>query len=119
MKNLHEKFKVTIGWLLLFVGIVIIGHGLFSAYQVFQGTESAPEIFTSNNDSKNDLPQVIKKSELEEALARVLENILPLEDIPAFLNILTFSVFIFILFAAGFKISTLGIKLLFNERKKN
>lgn len=117
MKNLNNKLKAVIGWLLLFTGIIIIGYGLFFTYQIFQGLEPAPQIFTSQIKDEVDLPQVKAEGNIEEALIRVFQNILPLDDIPTFLNILVFSIFIFIVFSGGFKISILGIKLLSNEKK--
>jgi len=120
MKNINQKLRIAIGWLAIFSGFLIMGYGLFSAHQVFQGIKSPPLLFETQqvNDIKEiEKPITEEVNDFEQAITGALKEVLPLENIPFFLNISIFSLFIFILLSGGLKIATLGIKLLPNEKK--
>lgn len=121
MKNINDKAKIIVGWLLLALGLSVIGYSLFSAYQVFKGYEEAPLIFVAQIEEVKEINQVEPDPlglNMEGIMTGVFEDLLPLEYIPVFLNISVFTIFVFILITGGFKISTLGIKLLSNEQKQ-
>jgi hypothetical protein len=124
MKNINQKLRIIIGWLAIFSGFLIIGYGLFSAHQVFQGIKPPPSLFETQQVNKAVeraplITEEVSDRSVKQAITSALKEVLPLNNIPLFLNISIFSLFIFILFSGGLKIATLGIKLLPNEKKEN
>ena len=96
------------GWVLLFLGLVIIFYALYASYQIFTAKESAPEIFSVEPS----IEAVSGASGLDELIQQKLKGLVPAEAILGFLNLISWSVFAFILIFGGSKISGLGIKLL-------
>ena len=96
----------TIGFILLFVGLAIIIISLVWSYNIFSGHTPAPEIF------KIEEKEILPTKGLEGIIQDQLKILMPTEFLPKILNLLTWSIFIFILVTAGSKISGLGIQLL-------
>jgi len=98
--------KKTIGWALLFVGLIIIFYSLYSSYNIFTAKTQAPEIFSVAEK------EGISGGAIEEMIQQQLKGMLPVESIIGLLNLIAWSIFAGILIFGGAQISSLGIKLL-------
>jgi hypothetical protein len=111
------------GYILLFLGVVIILYGLYASFNIFTGATPAPEIFstpqetTSLNQEKitklqTQDPQAQMEQMLGEQIGEQLKAILPPDFLPCLLNLSVWSIFVGILIFGGAQISGIGIKLL-------
>lgn len=107
------------GFILLFLGLVIIGGTLYHSYNIFTGKITMPEIFKTpqieqTTPSKNKTTDLQKQ--LEEQMAQTVQKqisqILPQGSVPKLLNLISWSVLAGILLLGGSQIAGLGIKLL-------
>ncbi len=116
MKDSKPKrtIKVLLGWLLLAVGIFIIGWGLFSSYQIFTGKTSAPEIFKVQTETEIVKPEKVLPSEeqIKGLLQEQLKEMLPTDFTPMLFNLISWSIFVGLLIFGGSKIGLLGIRLI-------
>ena len=111
------NFTKSVGWFLLFTGIMIILYSLYSSYLIFSNSKSIPEIFknvsigsTSHNKS---IPTNLTKEEITRlALQKTLDNFFPAGSQSNLLNLIAWSIFAGILILGGSQISALGIKLI-------
>ena len=108
------NFSKIAGWLLLIVGLIIIGWTLFSSYNIFTGKTAAPEIFEmpeeevlSQEREAQDL-----KAQFEKMIGEQIKGLIPLDILPEILNLVVWSMLAFILIFGGSQISSLGIKLI-------
>jgi len=120
MKNKKLKPKKTlrvfVGWILLLAGISIIVWGLFSSYQIFTAKTSAPEIFkleeleeiSPAQEDKTIKPQ----QEMKKILREQLKELIPTDFLPKLLNLISWSIFVWLLAAGGTRISIIGIRLI-------
>lgn len=106
------------GWVLLLLGLAIIGYSLYSSYNIFTAKESAPEVFKVKpieisvpESAVRDL-QAQMEEVLEKQLQDMLGQMLPTGSIPKLLNLISWSIFASILIFAGSKIAGLGIRLI-------
>ena len=106
-----KLFKVT-GWLLLIVGIVIIGWTLISSYNIFTAFNIEEE--TSLTPAKQIIPTTPAQiqEEVERMIGEQLKEILPAGAISEILNLMVWSMLAFILIFGGAQISVLGIKII-------
>ncbi|PIS38671.1 MAG: hypothetical protein COT34_02470 [Candidatus Nealsonbacteria bacterium CG08_land_8_20_14_0_20_43_11] len=110
------------GWLLLFLGLAIIGAGLFSSYQIFTGRLTMPELFkptekvisqaTALGETAGNEPMAQINQLLGEKLRLELESMVPASYFAKILNLISWSTFALILIVGGAQISGLGIKLI-------
>jgi len=112
------------GGILLVLGIFIILWGLYSSYSIFKGNAVLPQVFRSDeliteeplseesgNDSLGLTPEEIQKN-MEEAVGDQLARIFPPGVFLKLLNLISWSIFAWILILGGGKIAFLGIKML-------
>ncbi|MCX6790730.1 MAG: hypothetical protein NTV62_00875 [Candidatus Gribaldobacteria bacterium] len=112
--------KKLLGWTLLVVGLVAIVLGLLDSWQVFKGYKKAPEIFKTQATAggvkiNTDIPGVntdLLQKQLQDSINQQMGGILPAGSIAEILNLLSWSIFIFILFSASAKIAGIGVNLL-------
>lgn len=117
-KRVMRKF---VGWILLFTGLFIIGWGLFSSYKIFTAQDKAPQIFKLKEEKSKVSPspqerKITFQEEMRilfrEELHKELEKMLPENFLPTFFNLISWSIFVFLLIFAGYKVSLLGIRLI-------
>lgn len=104
----------AMGWLLLFLGMVIIFGTLYASSNIFTGKGQAPEIFEIQKEQAK-LPQKISQEiseSINEMIQEQLGQIIPAGLVARFLNLISWSIFAGIMLFGGSQISTLGIKLL-------
>lgn len=113
------NFTKIFGWVLLIVGVIIIGWTLYSSYNIFSGKVTAPEIFEMQKEEVKVLSSKEKISgiqdiqvQLEEMIAEQLKGILPVDTIPKMLNLIAWSILAGILIFGGSQISNIGVKII-------
>jgi len=125
------KARKIIGWLLLFVGLIIIFYSLFASYNIFTGNSPGPTVFKMPEkemvlpqkgeaqalegqveEDKSSSPPFATSREMQEMIGEQLKGMLPVDFIPKLLNLLSWSIMAGILIFAGTQISSLGIKLI-------
>ena len=109
-----------IGWVFVFIGIVIISYSIYSSFNIFTGKSLAPEIFSvsleqisryrEEADSNQNLEEQAK-NQANEMVKQQLGEMIPDGSFPKFFNLISWSLFTGILIFAGSKISEIGIRL--------
>ena len=112
------------GWVLLAIGLVIIGYCFYSSWVIFTAKKEAPQIFKITQEQA---PAAIQKksgqatvqAQMEQALQAQVQGaigqMLPADSIPKMLNLASWSIFAAVLVLIGGKVGELGIRIL----KKN
>lgn len=106
--------KRIIGFILLILGVLMIIWGIWNSYQIFSARSAVPEIFKlEESPEKSTVPLGEKTEEqVQQIIKEQFEGMMPPEFLPKLFNLISWSIFMFILFYAGGKLSSLGIKLL-------
>lgn len=120
MNKIKGTMKTFVGWLLLILGVLIIGWGLFSSYKVFSASTEAPEIFKIEQGQTAADPAISKKASgssqeemLQGLIQEQLKEVIPIDKfLPRLLNLVSWSIFVGLLIMGGGKISLLGIRLI-------
>jgi len=98
--------KKIIGWILLFLGLIIIFYALYSSYGIFSAKTQVPEIFSITEKES------VSAGTIEEVVQQQLKGVLPTESIVGLLNLIAWSIFAGILIFGGAQVASLGIKLI-------
>lgn len=108
------NYLKIIGWILLMVGIGVMGWTLFNSYNIFTGKAQPPEFFKTPKEEMVTQKVGIQdiQAQLEKMIAEQLKGILPVDTLPKLLNLTVWSMLAFILIFGGSQISGLGIKLI-------
>ncbi|MDD5739096.1 MAG: hypothetical protein PHY72_04235 [Candidatus Pacebacteria bacterium] len=118
-----------IGYVFLFLGVIIILWGLWFSYGIFTGNKPSPQLFavdTSKEVSKKDV-SLFQNSDLNEQaqnqinalLQNQLGNLISGDSMNKILNLTAWSIFMAILVLACGKISSIGVQLIKADPKKN
>jgi len=101
------------GWILLILGVAVIGWTLMSSYNIFTGQSALPEFFESPGEtlSPKETGNEVQ-DQLQQMIGEQLQGLLPANSIPQFFNLIVWSMLAFILIFGGSQISGLGIKLI-------
>ena len=101
------------GWLLLIVGIIIIGWTLMSSYNIFTGQTPVPELFeipTEKVLSQEGAQDI--QAQLQTMIGEQIKGLIPIDSLATILNLTVCSMLAFILIFGGAQIASLGIKLI-------
>ena len=111
--------KKVFGWFLLIIGVLIIFWGIYSSFEIFTAKRSVPEIFkvpTSQEVSIEEKTAKDLQAEMQQQMQQVIREelgkIIPPGFLPKLFNLISWSIFIWILVFAGGKLAWLGIQLL-------
>lgn len=111
-----------LGYTLLVIGLALIIFSLWQSYNIFYGKSSAPFLFVTPVASQNQQNllglQAISQEQIEKAIQQQIGQVIPFGDITKVLNLLSWSLFAFILIIAGGAISSIGVKLINGSRNK-
>lgn len=116
-----EAFIRIIGFLLIIIGIVIIFSSLFITYQIFWLKKPAPQIFQTSSletqQEKKPLPQNLDpqerlRLESQETIKQAFKEVMPEQKVNELLNLVAFSIFIFILVVISGQMIFSGLKLM-------
>ena len=104
------------GWIMLLVGILIIGLTLNSSYEIFTSKAQVPEIFKTSTEGTSQSEEELNLFDIEEQLNKVigeqLKGVIPINSITKLFNLISWSILAFILIFGGSQIAVLGIKLI-------
>jgi len=103
------------GWVLLVVGVAIIGWALYSSFNIFTAKAALPEFFGMPAEeqipTQKGATQDVQ-AQLQEMIGEQLKGILPADTLPKLLNLIVWSILAWILIFGGSQLSSLGIKLI-------
>lgn len=113
-----------IGYVFLFLGVIIILWGLWFSYGIFTGQRISPQLFDIEPKSKEiTLPQNLGmneqvQSQINALLQSQLGNLISGDSMNKILNLTAWSIFMAILVMACGKISSIGVQMIKAEPKK-
>lgn len=99
-----------IGYILLFIGLLLIILPLYQSYNIFSGKSVPPEIF--KNQKMSPTNQVNNPLDLQQQLQKAMSNVLPTDSINKTLNLISWILLMWIFIFGGSKIAGLGILLI-------
>ena len=111
------------GSILLALGLLIILWGLYSSYNIFKAKSALPQVFSSEeiasqeaiNTNKTNTKKLTAEEiqeNMQDAVNQQLSKIFPPGIILKLLNIISWSMFAWILILGGGKIAYLGVRML-------
>jgi len=112
--------KKVFGWFLLIIGVLIIFWGIYSSFEIFTAKRPTPEIFKvpeaqevsiKQEKTAKDL-QAQMQQQMQQVIKEELGKMMPPGFLPKLFNLISWSIFIWILVFAGGKLSFIGIRLL-------
>ncbi len=109
-----------IGIILLILGLLVIFWALYSSYNIFKGSQALPQVFHSDevdfglnkDNASNGISAQDVQKQMEQTISDQLTKIFPPGMVFQLLNLISWSIFAWILIMGGGKISGLGIKLM-------
>lgn len=108
--------KKYLGIFFLLSGLALIFFSLYFSYNIFMGKQQAPRIFKIENQQNipktNSQNPVSVQEQINNIVSEKIKEIFPQEYINNLLNLLSWSIFAWILITTGSVISGIGIKLL-------
>ncbi len=112
-ENKKDISSYIFGWILLVLGIAVIGWTLLSSYNIFTGQSALPEFFEIPEETisvKGTTQDV--QAQVQQMIGEQLQGLLPANSITQFFNLIVWSMLAFILIFGGTQASGLGIKLI-------
>ncbi|MEK7482648.1 MAG: hypothetical protein AAB620_02565 [Patescibacteria group bacterium] len=108
------------GWVLLAIGLAIIGYCLYSSWGIFTAKKEAPQVFKITQEQAPAANQKKSGQDLQAQLENMMQSqvqgaigqMLPSGSIPKMLNLASWSIFAAILVLIGGKVGELGIRIL-------
>jgi len=118
--------KKIIGWVVIIVGLAVIGQAINISYQFFTAKEDFPAVFKAPVAVQDVAPEAKPnvapitpeqaQAQLQQtmgaATSQAIANILPADGISKLLNAIVWSVFATFLVYAGAHIAAIGIKMI-------
>lgn len=119
---MNSTSKTIVGWVLLAVGLLVIGQTINLSYLYFGAKADFPAVFkiqatqqaTTSNANLQDA-----QAQVQQSMMQALENVLPGGSVAKLLNMISWSVFATFLVYAGAKICGIGIQLLNSVKNPN
>lgn len=110
------KIEKIIGWLLIFVGLSVIGWTMYQSYSIFTAKIPVPEIFqlekTQEETDAYGKAKLSPEEEMGKMFQEQLKEALPIDFLPKLFNLISWSILAIILFWGGAQVSGIGVKLL-------
>jgi len=107
--------KKYLGIVFFLLGIIMIISSLYFSYKIFTGSQQAPQIFSIKSEegasSGASLPSNLQE-QINKIVNEKIKEIFPQEYINKLLNLMSWSVFAWILLTGGSTVASLGIKML-------
>lgn len=106
------------GYILIIIGLAIMGWTLFQSYNIFTAKTLAPLVFktqvvsqNSENNKALNLQEQLQK-QMEEAVKQQIGQMLPADTLTKLLNMLSWSILTGILIFGGGQIAGIGVKMI-------
>ncbi|HHE76513.1 MAG TPA: hypothetical protein ENL27_00810 [Candidatus Parcubacteria bacterium] len=111
---MNLKLQRFFGWLLIIVGLFIIGWALYSSFNIFTAKTSPPQLFTleKSQTSEEERASLTQKEQMEQLVNEQLKELVPMGTINLLLNLVAWLFFAALLIFSGSQIALLGIKLI-------
>ena len=116
------NIKIIVGWVLLAVGLAVIGWTVNTSYRHFTAKADFPPVFNfgeNNGTAKSQSPDAANLNveaqmqlAMSQATQEAVANLLPAQEIAKLLNVIVWSMFAAFMVYAGFKIAEIGIKMI-------
>lgn len=102
-----------IGWVVFFLGLIIVGSTVYYTYNIFTGVTPVPQIFsiTFEEGSETEPQEEGLEAELRQMLSEQMKGLIPVESVNKFVNLFAWATGAWVIITGGSKISELGIKL--------
>jgi Zn-dependent membrane protease YugP len=100
-----------LGYILLAIGLMLIGGTIFQSYNIFTDKVSAPLVFKTETPSQTSTGATSVEKQINEQVQKQLNQVLPAATITKILNLIAWSMLAFILVTAGGAIASIGVKL--------
>ncbi len=109
-----------LGYVLLILGLVLIGWALWQSYNIFAAKTSAPVVFmnpspekTSQKTQNSTGVQIFDmQSQIQNVISSQIGQVIPQDTVTKVLNLISWSIFAGILIIAGSAVAGIGIKLI-------
>ncbi len=106
-----------LGYVLLVLGLALIGWTLWQSYDIFTAKSSAPLIFRTQPPAQTQTGKVQDiqaqlQAQMNQTIQQQLGQILPAETITKVLNLLSWPILAGVLIFGGSAISGIGVKLI-------
>lgn len=109
--GMDNKTKKIIGWVLLAVGLIIIFSDLYSSFNIFTARTLPPAVF--KNTAIDDSSQAVSgQLDLQKIMADQMSKLIPKDSIFKIMNLVSWSIFAWVLVLIGGKICSIGTGLL-------
>lgn len=109
------KFKKILGWLLLLIGLIVIGWFLYSSYNILTGKSFAPELFRFEQEEPESIVAG-SSGDIQEDMKKMVEQqigeMIPAEFLSKLFNLISWSILAGLLIFGGSRLSGIGIKLI-------
>ena len=100
-----------LGYILVIAGLLLIVFVVWQAYNVFTNRASAPLLFKSTPMSTEKVATQDIQGQINEAVKKQIGQLISPEDITKILNLISWSLLLWILIIAGGTLSGIGVKL--------
>jgi hypothetical protein len=109
-KNIAIHYQLIIGYILLFVGVLLIIMPLWQTYDIFIGKAMPAQVFARPISLK--VNENVNALDIQGQIQNSLIKILPIDLIDNTLNLTTWLLLMWILIYGGSKIAEIGVKLI-------
>ena len=109
---MDKTFARIFGWILLLIGLIIIGWTLYNSYFIYTGEFPLPGFFPLSEETGDFLKGQDLQDQLKQMMAEQLEGLIPANSIPQILNLTVWAILAGILIFGGGQIAGLGIRML-------
>lgn len=114
------KTKKIVGWVLVFLSLILILLIMFQTFKIFTGIAQPPEIFSKevsvaqpqNATGKNTNTEIAIQEQLQKTISDQIQGIIPAGSASKMLNLSSWLVFVFVVIFGASKIGSLGVSLL-------
>ncbi len=100
-----------LGYILVIAGLLLIVFVVWQAYSVFTNRASVPLLFKSAPASTEKVATQDIQGQINEAVKKQIGQLISPEDITKILNLISWSLLLWILIIAGGTLSGIGVKL--------
>jgi len=104
-------FNKILGYILLTVGLVLIGWTIWHSYNIFTDKATAPLVFKTQLELGSAAGGSDLMSQINQAVQDQLNQVLSPSAITKILNLTAWALMAFILISAGGVVSGIGVKL--------
>jgi len=115
--NSSLTFQKILGLIILILGLAMIFYAVYASYNIFTGKSQPPDIFKTVQKAVSQSQNTLSSQEqaqklIQESIQQQIGTMLPADTLPKISNLLSWSLFAWILIFAGVQVSGIGIRLL-------